>query len=359
MTQIDQSVSSLSNRILYDDLRLFHELILDKAGLDAFSKEAVTLGLCEASLRGVDSHGVRLLPHYVRSALSGRKNPTPLFNFKLTFPSVGHLDADNAFGHSAGMKAIDHAMELAETQGIGVVAVSNSSHAGAMASMALRAARKGFIAFAFTQGDSLLLSYNGKRSFFGTNPICFAVPRQDADPYCLDMATSIIPWNRLLIHKQNDELLPEGVAADENGNMTRNPHEAKSLLPTGTYKGYGLSSMVEVLCGIYTGMFFGRSIPAMYHHPMEQPRHIGQFYMVMRTDGVVSASHFLEQMQAMTDEVHNEPHHDHTPIMLPGDKEIKAAATRMIEGIPLDNAIVRDLESLGAEFDIPLKLIRP
>ena len=51
--------------------------ILKKAGLDKHSNESVTTGLYEASLRGVDSHGVRLLGHYVNSALNGRKNPKP------------------------------------------------------------------------------------------------------------------------------------------------------------------------------------------------------------------------------------------------------------------------------------------
>ena len=41
--------------------------ILRKAGLNKHSNDSVTTGLYEASLRGVDSHGVRLLNHYVFS----------------------------------------------------------------------------------------------------------------------------------------------------------------------------------------------------------------------------------------------------------------------------------------------------
>ena len=61
----------------YDHLVQFHRAILGKVGLDGQSLESVTTGLCETSLRGVDSHGAKLLPHYVRSAQSGRKNPNP------------------------------------------------------------------------------------------------------------------------------------------------------------------------------------------------------------------------------------------------------------------------------------------
>ena len=48
------------------------------------------------------------------------------------------------------MKAIDICMKIAKKFGVGVVAVKNSSHPGALASMVLKAARKNYMAFAFT-----------------------------------------------------------------------------------------------------------------------------------------------------------------------------------------------------------------
>lgn len=344
-------------KIKYDNLVQFHKDVLSAIGLDEHSRESVTAGLCETSLRGVDSHGVRLLPHYVDSALSGRKNPKPKYEIDKTFPSIAHLDADNAFGHAAGMKAIDIAIEMAKVQGIGVVAVSNSSHPGAMASMALKAAREGYIAFAFTHADSLLLSHGGIRSYFGTNPICFATPREEQEPYCLDMASSIIPWNRVLMHKNSKKLLQDGVAADSNGNLTINPEDATCLIPSGSYKGYGIASMIEVLCGVYTGMQFGRSIPSMYKTPMDQPRKLGQFYIVMRVDGVIDADNFISQMQEMTEEVRGEPSASGESVMLPGDPEIHTAKKRLKDGIPLDGATVQAFMKMGDDYKIPLKFM--
>ena len=60
-------------RIAYDHIIAFAEAVLAKAGVEPYSANAVAAGLGETSLRGVDSHGVRLLPHYVRSVESGRK----------------------------------------------------------------------------------------------------------------------------------------------------------------------------------------------------------------------------------------------------------------------------------------------
>ena len=64
-------------------------------------------------------------------------------------------------------------MPIAKKYGISAITVKNSSHPGAMATFTLKAARKGFIAFAFTHADALVCSYGGTRAYFGTNPICF------------------------------------------------------------------------------------------------------------------------------------------------------------------------------------------
>ncbi|MEQ8193809.1 MAG: Ldh family oxidoreductase [Rhodospirillales bacterium] len=345
--------------ISYAELQAFTRAVLDKAGLDAFSADSVTTGLCETSLRGVDSHGIRLLPHYVDSALSGRKNPKPNFMFKRTFPAMGLLDADNGFGHAAGMKAIDHGIEMAKETGIGAVGVANSSHPGAMASFALKAARQGYMAFAFTHADSLLLSYGGTRAYFGTNPICFAAPREEEEPFCLDMAPSAIPWNRLLMHRADDKPLPAGVAADAHGNETTNAGSAASLMPVGGtaagYKGVGIASMVEVLCGVFTGMAFGHAIPAMFTTSMAEQRHLGQFYMVMRTDGGIDAGTFRAHLQQMSEEVRAEPARPGEQVLLAGDKEIREAARRRQGGIPLDKPTAAALKKLAERFDISLR----
>jgi len=338
-------------KIKYEDLHKFHTGILRKCNLDDFSNDSVSLGLCQTSLRGVDSHGVRLLPHYVNSALNGRKNPNPKFELTFKYPSIGLLDADNAFGHAAGMKAVDHGMEVADKYGIGVIAVSNSSHPGAMATMALKAADRGYICFAFTHADALILSYSGTRPFFGTNPVCFAAPRKEKDPYCLDMATSTVPWNRVLVHRGKNLPLDEGLAVDKHGNLTTNPHEAVALKPTGGYKGYGLASMVDILCGVYSGMAFGRDILSMYKADIKTPRKLGQFYMVMKTDGAIEADNFIFALQEMTNQVRNEPSIKGEKVMLPGDKEIETAKERLKNGIPLDDITYSKFVELSTEFN--------
>ena len=96
----------------YLKLLKFTKKTLRKSGLDLFSTNAVSNGLCNTSLRGVDSHGIRLLPHYLKSAKSGRKNKKPKFKIIKKYSSLISIDADNAFGHSASLFAVNKLMKI-------------------------------------------------------------------------------------------------------------------------------------------------------------------------------------------------------------------------------------------------------
>ncbi len=344
-------------KIFYKDLYNFSKIILNKVNLDDFSNEAVSEGICLASLRGVDSHGIKLLPHYVRCALNGQKNPKPNFKFNKKFPAFGLLDADNAFGLAAGFKAIDLCIEICQQMGVGVVSVNNSSHPGAMASITLKASKKGFIGIGLTNANSLLISYNGNRSFFGTNPISMTAPRVEEDPYCLDMATSIIPWNKLMNLQRYNKNIDENVAADKDGNMTINSNEASFLYPVGGYKGYGLASMVEILCSILGGMPFGRNIVGMFNDKLDKPRHISQFYIVLRTDIFGSEDDFKIHLQNLTDQVRNEPSKENKKVLLPNDPEIEISKKRAKNGIPLDEHLYNELLELSDKYNVKLVII--
>lgn len=342
-------------KIKYNELLKFTKKVLYKSGLDKFSLNAVTLGLCEASLRGVDSHGVRLLKHYSTSAIKGRKNINPKMKFNKKFPALGVLDANDAFGHAAGFKAIDEGCKIANKYGIAAIIVNNSSHSGSMASMALKGARKGFFVFAFTHADSLMKTYGGKNAFFGTNPICFAAPRKNKEPYCLDMSTTNISWNKLLNYKTLRKKLPHNIAADNKGHSTIFPELAKTLLPIGDYKGFGLASMIEILCGVQSGMKFGIDIPPMYTYPLNKKRKLSQFYIVIRTDGYLTKTKFLDSIDNLYKQLYKSENNKKHKIMMPNDPEINISKKRLKEGIPLDKEVFNSFMFLSKNFNIKFK----
>jgi ureidoglycolate dehydrogenase (NAD+) len=137
-------------------VREFVARVLEAAGTRAQSAVVVADVLTDTSLRGVDSHGIRLLPHYVRVAVHGRVSSAAIPSFQETGPATGTVDAKNGFGHPASYLAVDEAMRLALRSGVGCVNVTRSSHFGAAGCYALRAAAQGFVALCTCNSDSFV-----------------------------------------------------------------------------------------------------------------------------------------------------------------------------------------------------------
>ncbi|MDA9650962.1 Ldh family oxidoreductase [Candidatus Pelagibacter sp.] len=340
-------------KVNFSKINKFVQMLFIKIGMKRKDAEKISYCLCETSLRGIDSHGIKLVPHYIKSGIFGRKNPNPKFKVKMKYTGILTLDANNAFGHIAGLKAIDIGIKKANKLGICAVSVINSTHPGAMGSIALRASERGYICFAFTHADSLIRSTNGKRPYFGTNPICFTAPRKNDAPYCLDMSSSIISWNKLMeirkIKKKSDIFY----GSNYLGKDTKYLNDIVSLLPTGDYKGFALASMIEILCGIYSGMNFGRQIASMYKTSVKKKRYLSQFYILLKVDGVISKNNFLSRMQKLSKQVRSEPKlKSKKKVMLPNDPELKISNIRFSEGIPISNELFLEFKKLSSKYKI-------
>jgi ureidoglycolate dehydrogenase (NAD+) len=333
-----------------DALERFGSELLVGKGVRSDVAHHVAAGLVLASLRGVDSHGIRLLPHYVRALQAGRLNPDPMYRFDRTATATGRLDADDTFGLAAGAEGMRHAVEMAGEAGMGAVAVRNSSHFGMAAYFALMAARQDMIGLAFTHADALMLSHNGSRAFFGTNPICFAAPCQDEEPFCLDMATTTVTWNKMLRVGEIEKSVPLGWGVDSEGIDTQDPARVTALYPIGDYKGFGLGMMVEILCSLLTGMPFGRDISRMYADPIESKRHLGHFFMAFQVDRFVDLVEFKSRIRSMMGEVRSEPPRDgEESVQVPGDPEKLNVRERTQTGLPLADVELQSLRDLADE----------
>jgi LDH2 family malate/lactate/ureidoglycolate dehydrogenase len=263
------------------------------------------------------------------------------------------FNADHTFGHAAGMEAAKKSVELAKETGTGHIAVYNSSHLGAAAYYALEIAKHDMIGLSFTNTDALIRTYAGKRAFLGNNPFCAVVPIEGEEPFCLDMATSIITFNKVKQHRESKIPLYDGVAADSNGEETTDAERATMLLPLGKYKGYGLSMFIEVLCSLLTGMPYGPHIPKMFEASMSDKRYLGHFIIAMRIDCFQDKSEFKERMAVMFNEIRNEPAMDKDiPIQVPGDPEKAIAKKRGMTGIPIENKLLKEFVNLGKVYNI-------
>ena len=323
---------------------------LERHGVLADSAGHVADSLVEASLRGVDSHGINLFPYYVSAVDGGRINPTPAFAVSGRRPAVATLDADHGFGHHAGIAAMDLAMELADASGVGAVGVRRSTHFGAAAYFAHRASRRGYAAFAFTNADALVRAHSAGEAFFGTNPICFSVPMEGEEPLCLDMATSRVSWNKIRIKRRRAETLPAGWASDERGEPTTDPDAARMLEPIGEYKGYGLGLMVEILCaGLMDGPF-GKDLLPMYGTPLADRREISHFFVALGIGGFTDADRFRRRVAGLAARLRSLPPREADAVMVPGDPEKHAFAARTRDGIPVDDEVFEEFLAVSNAF---------
>ncbi len=318
-------------------------------GLNKNDSEYVSDGLVNASLRGVDSHGIRLFKHYILSGLNGRKAIRPKYIYQSKYKTALLLNANNAYGLAACRRALEKSLPKVDKYGIANVAVVNSSHCGCLASSVIPIVKKGYMVFGFTHADSLLLSYGSKKSYFGTNPLCFGYPRsRRQEPFCLDMSPSLFSWNKVLTYRKQNKQLPKNICTDDNGKMTTNPHKAKSLIPIGGYKGYGLSAMIEILCSINIGMNFGKKIPPMFTYDIKKTRNLGQYFIVMKSDLFVNKNLALKNLERLYSDIYKLPKKSQNQkILLPNDKETNTQKYRIKNGIPFTKEIREDFKYIS------------
>jgi ureidoglycolate dehydrogenase (NAD+) len=334
--------------VAQEHLAIRVDLALEKAGASQPSRAAATKAMLHASLHGVDSHGVRLTEHYCRMLVGGRLNKDPQLDVDYRAKASAIVDGDDGLGHYAAYRAMEVACELARTTGIAAVGVRRSSHLGAAGAYALAAAEAGFIGFATTNTDSMVALFDGARRFHGTNPLAFAAPVQGQKPWLLDMATSSIPMNRVLLHRSLEKPLPAGVAADKDGLPVTDPNEVDMLLPLGGteygYKGAGLAGVATLLSAILMGTTLDTDFIPMYDaENVSDPRNMGHFVMAIDPEHFGGLDTFHFGMAQYLAALRGAPGRQGAMPMAPGDREWSEAEPRANEGISIDPDTARFL----------------
>ncbi|MCQ2973793.1 MAG: Ldh family oxidoreductase [Bacteroidales bacterium] len=329
--------------------------ILKENGVNAESITHVTDSIIDASLKGIDTHGLALFPHYLEGFQLGRINKKPQFKIVKNNGSAKLIDADGAIGHHAGRFAMDFCIDMAAKSGTGCCAVKNSSHFGAAEYFTIYAAKHNMLGFAFTNTNSLVKAYNAVDPIFGTNPICFACPIEGEEPLSLDMATSVISWNQVRNCKEAGIELKDGCAYDENGKFTTNPNKAKCVRPIGDYKGFGLGMMVEILCSVLSGSEMGKDLMPMFHSDMTKKRGISHFFQAIDISKFTNANNFIKRMGEMVKFIRNMRPLEGQEVMVPGDPEKRRKIERLNSGIPMMQNVYNEFINISKDFENAVK----
>jgi LDH2 family malate/lactate/ureidoglycolate dehydrogenase len=329
--------------------------ILLAAGADAASADAATRAMMHGSRLGVDSHGVRLIDHYVRALDGGRVRKHPNIQIVGGFGAVAALDADDGHGALGAYRAMEHAIALAGQHGIGAVSVRNSSHFGPAGAFAIEAAQAGMVGLAFCNSDAFVRLHGGAERFHGTNPIACAAPVPGQRPWLFDMATSAIPYNRVQLYRSLRRELPQGVASGVGGVDTVQPETVEMLAPLGGdfgFKGAGLAGIAEIFSAVFSGMKLSAEILPMNGPNFATPRKLGAFVMALKPEAFVDRAVFDDGMRRYVEALRGSQPRDGEGVMAPGDREWAEADRRAREGIPIDPETEEALRRLAGRFGL-------
>ena len=346
----------MNSPVIIDDasLRKLIRSLLLAAGLSSTRAELVSDSLVSASLRGVDSHGVHLLPHYISQIRGGNIDVTT--DGKVIFESGSCLlyDGEHGLGQCVSAVCCGHAVRLARSCGMGMVVARNSSHFGAAAFWAQRISTEGMIGIVMCNASPSVPPWQGRDGRLGTNPLCVSVPSTGTGGWLLDMATTTVALNRIVKAAADGEpSIPAGWATDSEGVPTTDTQVALRglLMPLGGYKGSGLGLMIEVLCAALSGGAMSTEVGGL--HNLERPMNTSQVFLAIDIIRFVPAQEFQSRMERLIGIVKSaRPAPGYDEILVAGDPEWRSQERRRKNGVPIDRGLWERLTALARESGV-------
>lgn len=335
-------------------LREFCSRTLAGAGVPPGDAARIADMLVDADLHGVDTHGVTRLPVYISCLRRGRFNPRPSITLERAATSLGRVDGDNGLGLLVGARAMEFALELADSAGAGFVAVRNSSHFGAASYFCRMASRAGKIGMAFTNSPPAMPAWGAKAPYFGTNPIAFSFPGKDGQDVVIDLSTSVTARGHIFRAAREGKPIPEGWAVDSDGRPTTDAAKALegTVLPMAGAKGYALALAVEIFAGILTGAAWGAHVGWMNDAGLD-PVNVGHAFLAIDVAPLMALDVFQSRLAAMTQEIRDLPLAEgYKTIKIPGERGRNTVLERQ-QAIALSDALVAELDACAKSVGAP------
>ena len=280
---------------------------LVKMGMPHADAEITADVLLAADIYGVRSHGLAHLKMYYQRIKSGLQQPVTRWTIVRETPTTAVIDGGNGMGMVAGYNAMRIAIEKARQNGLGAVAVRNSSHYGIAGYYSRMAAKEGMVGMSFTNAHPSIAPTFGVKPLLGTNPIAFTAPTDEEFPFAFDAATSIAPRGKIEIAERTGRPIPKGWVIKEDGSLATNStnlikemNEGKAaLLPLGGsgemmggHKGYGLATIVEILSAAFQDGAYLSELDDKDKSGNPHPSRIGHFFLAINIENFVPLDHF-------------------------------------------------------------------
>jgi LDH2 family malate/lactate/ureidoglycolate dehydrogenase len=315
------------------ELTRFCERILTSAGVPPHKAEITAACLVASSLRGVDSHGIQLLPFYIDQLLAGEMDAQTDGCVVTETGSCLTFDGRNGIGQWVAEICCGHAVRIARQQGMAMVVARESNHFGAAAWWAQKMRAAGQIGIVMCNASPLVPPWQGKEGRTGTNPICMSVP----GPWLLDMATTTVAAGKIFKAFLNGQPeIPAGWAFDSEGLPTTSTAEAYKgmLMPLGGYKGSGLAMMVEILSSVLSGGAMANEVGGIRFRG--KTVRVSQMYMAIDVARFMPVEEFTARVTHLVQLMKSTPAAPgYDEVMVAGDPEWRMEAERRKNGIPI------------------------
>lgn len=347
----------------------FMTAVFEKMGVPTEDARLCADVLLESDRRGIESHGCnRFKPIYIDRIKSGILNPVTKIDILKETPTTAVLDANDGMGMVASKKAMDMCIEKAHKYGMGMVAVRNSSHYGIAGYWTGLAAKENMIGISGTNARPSVAPTFGVENMLGTNPLTFSMPTDEPFPFTLDCATSVIQNGKIEYYARINHDTPKGLVISREGEELTDSAEIlkkirsqqAALAPlggfgetTGGYKGYGYSTVVEILSAALQSGLFLKALDGKDEEGKIRPYHLGHFFIAIDTEAFMGAESFKKTCgDILRDLRGSEKAPGQERIYTAGEKEYDVWMYRKDKGVPVTEAVQKEFIGLRDEFGL-------
>lgn len=336
-------------------LKNFVQRVFMKVGLNSSDASLAADVLVQADYSGVESHGIARLVQFVTRIQKGAINKKPKITQINNSENLISLNGDNGSGIVVGPKALELCIERAKRFGISCVTVNNSNHYGVGNYYAWKFADADLIGITMTNTSPCIAPFGGIEKLFGTNPLTIAIPANEHYPIILDMATSKVAYGQIERRAIENQKIPLDWAIDEKGNPTDDPVEALkgSLLHFGSYKGYGIALVIDLLSSVLAQASYGKGLGNVNDLENPKPEKIGHFMMAIDISKFQPIDHFKDEVDRYIDSIKTSKKAPGTEeIFVPGEIEFLKAEQNAAKGIGITKNMGKILLDLAIELDM-------
>ena len=182
-------------RIKFEELQYTIKKAFIRAGMAEDQAEICAQTHAETSCDGIFSHGLNRVERFVNYIENGWVNLGAKPNLEQQLGSIEIYNGNLAPGVTNAFFAMDRAIDIAKTTGLGLVSLNNTTHWMRGGSYGWHAANQGMIGICWTNTESCMPAWGATSASIGNNPFVIAIPRQEGH-VVLDMAMSKVPRTR-------------------------------------------------------------------------------------------------------------------------------------------------------------------